>query len=501
MFSSACPNCGAPIKFFSAASTTAVCGFCKSTIARDAEQLQLIGKQAQLLEDYSRLQISTEGSFNGRNFSVIGRIQMRYEQGFWNEWYILFVDGKTGWLSDASDQYAVLESLGQPKNLPTFDSVMPGKTFNLGGKSFTIIDKRSAQCVAAEGELPFPVDSRWQARTIDSRSGSELVTLDYSDGEEPTVYRGNTVTFDQLEPKRLRDLKDRFSGDSVVGKVNPKQVQALACKSCGSPIKLVLSQTTSITCPKCKSELRLQEGSLLLEVERAEQIKVFTALSPGDFGKVHGFEWTVLGVMQKNVVGDRSSRWEEYLLYNESQGLRWASNNDGAWQWIRVSDNQPELSTGSATLDGQRFNLMEEYKAETSYVAGAFNWQAKIGEIVSIQEYRAGDKVLACELTDKEQSWSVGQTANGHDLLVAFGKKRAGTTKASDSTKATAGLDGQHFLLTPSIITTGILLMILMPAMFIGGLDTPIEEMLFATLALWAPLWIAKDAASSGNDD
>lgn len=498
MFSSECPSCGAPIKFYSAASTTAVCNFCKSTIARNAEQLALIGKQAQLLEDYSRLQISTEGSFKGRNFSVIGRIQMRYEQGFWNEWYILFVDGKTGWVSDASDQFAVLESLGQPKNLPSFDSVLPGKAFNLGGKSFTVIDKRSAQCVAAEGELPFPVDSRWQARTIDGRSGSELVTLDYSDGEEPTVYRGNTVTFDQLEGKRLRDLKDRFSGDSTVAKVNPKQIQVFACKSCGGNIKLVPSQTPSIVCPKCKSELRLQEGSLLLEVERAEQSKIVTALLPGDFGKVHGFDWTVLGVMQKNVVGDRSSRWEEYLLYNESQGLRWASNSDGAWQWIRVSDTQPEVSKGSATLDGQRFNLMEEYKAETTYVAGAFNWQAKVGEIVSIQEYRAGDKVLACELTDKEQSWSIGNTANGHDLLVAFGKKRVGDAKSG---KVADTLSGQHFLITPSIITTGILLMILLPAMFMGGLDTPIEEMLFATMALWAPLWIAKNADNSGGDD
>jgi ribosomal protein L37AE/L43A len=498
MFSSVCPNCGAPIKFYSAASTTAVCNFCKSTIARSADQLQLIGKQAQLLEDYSRLQVSSEGVFKGRSFSVIGRIQMRYEQGFWNEWYLLFVDGKTGWLSDASEQYAVLESLGQPKNLPSFDSIAPGKAFNLGGKAFTVIDKRSAQCIAAEGELPFPADSRWQARTIDSRSGSELVTLDYSDGEEPTVYRGNTITFDQLEGKRLRDLKDRFSGDSIVAKVNPKQIQALACKSCGNTIRLVPSQTPSIVCPKCKSELRLQEGSLILEVERAEQSKVVTALLPGDFGKVHGFDWTVLGVMQKNVVGDRSSRWEEYLLYNESQGLRWASNSDGAWQWIRVSDNQPEVGTGFATLDGQRFNLMDEYKAETSYVAGAFNWQAKVGEVVGIQEFRAGDKVLASELTDKEQSWSVGQTTNGHDLLVAFGKKKAGAAKATNSADS---LDGQHFLITPSIIATGILLLILMPAMFMGGLDSPIEEMLFAAMALWAPLWIAKDAGQSNDDD
>ncbi len=499
MFSSQCPNCGAPIKFYSAASTTAVCNFCKSTIARNAEQLQLIGKQAQLLEDYSRLQISSEGSFNNKNFSVIGRIQMRYEQGFWNEWYLLFVDGKTGWLSDASEQYAILENLGQPNNLPKFDALKPGQSFNVGGKVFTIIDKRTANCVAAEGELPFPVDSRWQARTIDCRSGSELVTLDYSDGEEPTVYRGNTLTFERLQAKRLRDLKDRYSGDSSVGKLDPKKIQALACKSCGTTIKLVPSQTQRIACPQCKSDLLLQDGSLLIEVERAEKSKTLTALLPGDTGKVHGFDWTVLGVMQKIVVGDSSARWEEYLLYNESQGLRWASNSDGAWQWIRVTDTQPELSAGNARLDGQRFSLMEQYKAQTTYVAGAFNWQAKVGDVVVVQEYRAGDKVLASELNEQEQSWSIGQTMNGHEVLKAFGKIKANSSKAS-AAKVSDSDEGPHFLLNPSIIGTGVFLMILMPAWFISGLDSPIEETIIGILALWAPLWIAKDMGSSSDD-
>ncbi|WZB64528.1 hypothetical protein WJ970_28860 [Achromobacter xylosoxidans] len=32
---------------------------------------------------------------------------MRYDDGFWNEWYLWFEDGSDGWLSDASGQYAV----------------------------------------------------------------------------------------------------------------------------------------------------------------------------------------------------------------------------------------------------------------------------------------------------------------------------------------------------------------------------------------------------------
>ena len=39
----ACPNCGAPVEFASAASASAVCSFCRSTLLRDGDVLRKIG--------------------------------------------------------------------------------------------------------------------------------------------------------------------------------------------------------------------------------------------------------------------------------------------------------------------------------------------------------------------------------------------------------------------------------------------------------------------------
>jgi hypothetical protein len=38
---------------------------------------------------------------------VVGRIQLRYSAGIWNEWYLLFDDGATGWLGDSSGMYTI----------------------------------------------------------------------------------------------------------------------------------------------------------------------------------------------------------------------------------------------------------------------------------------------------------------------------------------------------------------------------------------------------------
>ena len=86
----ACPNCGAPVEFASAASTTAVCGFCRSTLLRDGEALSQIGQSAEIFEDYSPLQLGSTGRWMGHGFAVVGRVQRGSELGNWNEWHLLF---------------------------------------------------------------------------------------------------------------------------------------------------------------------------------------------------------------------------------------------------------------------------------------------------------------------------------------------------------------------------------------------------------------------------
>src|SRR5258708_5387512 len=104
---SACPGCGAPVKFKSAASVMAVCEFCKTTLLKDAQAVSNLGKMSEVLEDYSPLQIGTSGQFAQRSFSLIGRIQLQYSAGFWNEWYALFAARTPRCLSHPPAQFTI----------------------------------------------------------------------------------------------------------------------------------------------------------------------------------------------------------------------------------------------------------------------------------------------------------------------------------------------------------------------------------------------------------
>ena len=84
-FSANCPSCGAPVEFKSTTSFHAVCAFCQSTLVRHGGNLENLGRMADLIEDTSPIQLGTEGVFKGVHFAVIGRIQLRYAAGLWNE--------------------------------------------------------------------------------------------------------------------------------------------------------------------------------------------------------------------------------------------------------------------------------------------------------------------------------------------------------------------------------------------------------------------------------
>src|SRR4051812_35173734 len=124
-----CPSCGAEVKFRSHAAVCAVCEFCRATVVKDAGAVKDLGKMSSVLEDFTPIQIGTAGVLGGRNFSVIGRIQLRYSAGMWNEWFLLFDDTSTSWLGDSSGLYTITTERPAEGPLPSFAEIVPGQPY------------------------------------------------------------------------------------------------------------------------------------------------------------------------------------------------------------------------------------------------------------------------------------------------------------------------------------------------------------------------------------
>lgn len=207
MLTSTCPSCGAALAFANKASLFAVCPHCDVASVREDVNLRSLGRMAELQDDGSPIQIGTTGYFRGRAFTVLGRRQMSYDKGFWNEWYLFFNAGSPGWLGEAMGLYSVLTERSRRQEVPSFGEFKIGQPFAIDSITYYVKNILKSECAGAEGELPFAVAGRAPAPAVDfAAEDNKCATIDFG-SPAPRIFTGEYQPFDALSFKNLRRLE------------------------------------------------------------------------------------------------------------------------------------------------------------------------------------------------------------------------------------------------------------------------------------------------------
>lgn len=205
MASANCPSCGAPVKFASTISLVAVCSHCRTGFIRKDLNLETFGKVAELQKDKSRIQLGVRGQYKGIPFGVVGRVQMKYDAGTWNEWCLSFQDGRFGWMGESMGNYSVSFQSPAQEKLPTEDKLEVGANLTVAGKSYTLTNIEEAAYFSAEGELPAEIPLGEASLFVDlSNSDGGFATLDYSE-TPPLVFVGEYVPFEDFKFQGLKE--------------------------------------------------------------------------------------------------------------------------------------------------------------------------------------------------------------------------------------------------------------------------------------------------------
>jgi hypothetical protein len=429
-----CPGCGAPVEFKSTASVLAVCGYCKTTLLKDADSVKNLGKMSEVLEDYSPLQIGSSGRQGGRGFTVIGRIQLQYSAGFWNEWYVMFDDGGGGWLSDASGQYALTVEKQTSAALPLFDKLVPGRTLRVSSQLYTISDVRTARCTAGQGELPFKVGPGWEARVADFRARDRFMTLDYSDAAATRVYVGEAVELASLSAQLLRDTTQI---SDAAGRFRGK-IAALNCPACGSALKAVTGITVQSLCPSCHAQIDTAGSVAVVLAAGAAVEAVHFTLELGASMSLDGQSYTVIGALRRTE-GDGSSVWSEYLVYAPGKEFIWLVETDAGWQRAQVMNRWPDWDGAQiAGFQDRQFARQTSYDAVVVFAVGSFNWRVAVGDRTRIMEFSNHDTRLAAEVTREEMTWTRSVPVPLDQVRAWFGREVHAERSPQPTYRATA---------------------------------------------------------------
>lgn len=444
MFEINCPSCGNPIFFRRESSLYATCPACSSVLLRKDVNVELLGKAADLQPDNTPLQVGTRGQYKGQAFEIVGRIQIRQEEGFWNEWYLNYHDGRDGWLGEALGEYFVSFAVREP-GLPQFDSVKLNDLYKFQGVDYYAVNIGASVVSSYEGELPFLMSGSYKLPYVDLRShGKRAATLDYSDGD-PLLFLGTYEEFEDLHFENLRDPEDH------VQKRSAAQAASLKCPTCGAPHTLSSAgpQSQTLACEYCGTGIDIsQNGEYKVLWQITEKIKSQPKpkIKLGTKGTFKGVEWEVIGYQCKySQEGKSVYPWQEYLCYERCHGYRYLIFSQGKWSWsqtLHELPSHPQQIEHAQTIRGKTFQHSEGYTGLVAAVRGEFPYKVDVKAQSDIQDYVCGSYTLSRErdlvTENPEVYWSLAESADEDEVRQAFkvsGKSRKNKHRTATSKK------------------------------------------------------------------
>jgi hypothetical protein len=434
-YRAACPNCGAPVEFASAAAPFAVCGFCRSVVVRAGDALRKIGESAEIFDDHTPLQLGASGKHQGAAFTLVGRLQYRYAEGTWNEWHALFASGpeqqKSGWLSEDNGRYVISFDAPLTTPLPLAEQLQVGAPLTVNAQSWSVASVVAAKLIAAEGELPRRPNLEHGFVVADVRSSrGEVGTIDYTDPAHPMWSVGRSVALSELALTGLREASEKALAS-----------RTLQCPNCGAALEVKLSTTQSIVCHQCKSVIDLtsaQQGNVggdLAHYAQANgtepQIPLGT-IGTLALGGAKALPWQVVGYVERCEVpesaDDEQTFWREYLLYHRTEGFAFLVDAEDGWSWAAPITGAPQAFGESVKYQDVLYRKLYDYVGKVTYVLGEFYWRLARDERTANSDYvgtgAASTKRLNREQTQGEGTseivWSAGETLSADAVVNAF---------------------------------------------------------------------------------
>ena len=492
-FKTDCPSCGASVEALSASAVTLVCGYCNSMLVRQDDGIVDSGRDSALLEDFSPLQIGTTGTFVTQRFTLVGRLQVQYDDGAWNEWYALFDDGRTGWLSEVGDLYVMTMPV-ETDNPPRFEDIRAGfSELTFQNKRYVASDVRhiSLKRAAAQGELPFVLNEDSQNKVADWRCEDLFITLDYSD-DTPETFFGRMVNLDDLKLENTRSEDEiKESAGRLKGSIASEN-----CPNCGSSVHWVNGLTAHLNCPSCGSELAIGKDKAELitaNAMRTAQQSLFT-LPVGRQGRLKNREFYVMGAVRyaetdaqetfENLFSGLNrtltpeGQWSEYLLYNPTQGFLWLVESDDGWNLSQTQNTWPRLDRNRQP---QGCGKLYDYGGRVEVAAGAFYWRIRSGDLNYYSDYRDGqNRKLCAELNAHEMAWSKSVPVAYSEIAEAF-------NLSSRAPHYTANMTEDAVDNKLRLLMLGILIIVNIPTFLMSGGDhlTIIITLFFAGYVIW----------------
>ena len=464
---SQCPQCQSPVVFAAAASVLCTCHICQGLISKDRTDgsLEFFGQSVTGPSRASVLQLGLNGKWKDVEFTILGCVDYSLGSNYRSEWYIVFEDGRWGWLVETQEQLFVLLAVEDERHalgaFPNWSDVRLRSSFRFAQHRLSVYQRFAEKLVSIVGELPFIPVLGAQRRTVLLKEDKLVGRYDYGFEDCETAidgdfYLGVDVEYENLFERRL--LR------------KPNNSHVSDCPSCGKPFSIHVPKTIRrIICEHCNAQIDATvAGELLLRQVLSLDLHKTDLIRLGASGWLDGSKWTVLGYVQREgLSGVDEIRWREYWLHAADHGHAVLTEYLGHWTLAKeISVFDVSSSDQKRNYAGQDLRLYEKLECINKRVAGGFPWSIQPGDVVSIERYVSSSSVLQEETHNGEVKLLLGTYVRAQDVQEAFG-----LTRLPKVVESVPYQENPYKANIPSLIQAGVFfsMLLFLSALFIYG--------------------------------
>lgn len=409
-----CPECTRTIAIKSYATNVIICPYCYAPVQKLERYLKGRINLVIAKDVLTPVQIGTYGKWNDKKFEIIGRVRCVYNEGFTNNWTMLFDDDTIKMLVEDCGEYAVYEQVTLESNV-YFSRVShmdygadtvelnPGKQYILERKSF-------CADMEVEGETwLFDEDRKFHCLEVGAQGGGRYALIE-TGTKDYITFKIHHLALAELECKELRKLQ--------VGEVTKE----VSCTNCKTTVPLYAWPfTNSYTCTACGGGHVLSGPDS--KYRRRMPLNRNPAIPLYAKGHIRGTEYQLIGFAEKE--DDESYKWREYTLFNPAVGYAYLSEYNGHWLFLKETANAPIVKSHNTTAfnySGSTFRLFNQYRYSVVDCRGEFADDMLGKNKPSCREYIDPPLLWSREIETNGMYWFQGSHISRNELYDAFGK-------------------------------------------------------------------------------
>jgi hypothetical protein len=128
----------------------------------------------------------------------MGRVRFEYEDGYWDEWYLLYDDGTDAWLEEDEGELTLVQQVPVTGEPPHPSRMRAGERFQMGERSVYVMEVGEATLVGLEGQLPRGHFIGQTMAYLDGTSDGSSIMLEFTkSGIE--CFIGRKIEFDDIQ--------------------------------------------------------------------------------------------------------------------------------------------------------------------------------------------------------------------------------------------------------------------------------------------------------------